>query len=351
MNGKVLLFFAIATFIIQSEIVQAVQTHDFYKPYFILYVGHSLYSILLLIIYLHERFHKQASHSEAFNSIFKSASTLPKFGIPQQEIDLPKRIMILTFLFTFASLPWYISVSKIPLGEVSAIFNTSCFFTYFLAMIFLNERFQWVKLFAVLVSVLGIFAIALGNEFKIPILELAKIPKMDPGKVIGYSSAILSSIGVSTYEVLYAKTVIPHVPSIKFALFIAGSMGVITMFGGILLFPVLHFTGLEVFEFPTWSAFGFVLLNGLLGVTYNVLFLLVITFSGPLFASVGVLMSIPMTSLVDMAVLGTPFGLNMAIGTMLIFLGFILLQLNSIKGEEVEISDQEQQPLLDDLES
>jgi drug/metabolite transporter (DMT)-like permease len=333
-SGKILLFLAIAAFVIQSEVVQLVQNSaKFGKPWFILYVGHSLYSLFIPALYIYERYFNRKPHEEAFVDIKRIAKTLPKFGLPPAEIDLFQRIIWLTLTFTFGALPWYVSVSRISLGEITAIYNCSGFFTYLLAMVFLDEKFLWCKLAAVIISIGGIFAIALGDSLHITV---------GPSAAIGYTSAILSSIGVSCYEVLYAKTVIPKIPSTKFALFISGALGLYSTVGGLVLFPILHYSGLEIFEWPSWTAFGYIVLNGFLGLSYNVLFILVITFSSPVYASIGILISIPVTSLVDMILIGTPFGLNMAIGTMCIFLGFILLQIDRFSHEPPNVWEEEE---------
>jgi drug/metabolite transporter (DMT)-like permease len=225
--------------------------------------------------------------------------------------------MLLTLTFTIGTLSWYISVSKIPLGEITAIYNTSCFFTYLLAIVFLKERFEWVKIIAVTISILGILIIALVDS---------QVVTLQSEMFVGYSSAVISSLGVAVYEVLYAKTVVPQTPSVLFSLFVTGCIGICTIPLGVVFFPILHYSGYEIFGLPTLEQFGYLLLNAIIGVIFNALFFLVIAFESPVFAAVGILLSIPITSLVDRIVMGTQFGWNLIAGSVLITIGFLILQ-------------------------
>jgi hypothetical protein len=65
------------------------------------------------------------------------------------------------------------------------------------------------------------------------------------------------------------------------------------------LFPIFHFTGLETFELPDSRSFGLILLVAQLGMLFNALSPQGIAFSAPLTATVGILLSIPITSFID----------------------------------------------------
>ncbi|KAJ3261708.1 hypothetical protein HK103_004659 [Boothiomyces macroporosus] len=313
--SKWLLAFAIASFVLQSELVQLVQSSkDYYKPWFILYVAHGAYALFLPFQYIYMR--TKVSHSEYLKLIQRNIDTLPytsKFGIWQ-------RMTILTILFTSASLFWYISVSKIPIGDITAIYNTSCFFTYVLSTLLLNEQFKWLKLSAVGISIIGIACISLGPRISV---------SGHSDQFIGYASAIISSFCVAFYEVIYTKIGITFTPSLFFSINITGRIGVVTILLGPILFPIFHFTGFETFQLPPIEAWPYILLVALLGMIFNALFLLVITFAGPVTAAIGILVSIPLTSLVDWVLVGTPFGWNTGIGSALIFIGFFVLQYDS----------------------
>ena len=120
------------------------------------------------------------------------------------------------------------------------------------------------------------------------------------------------------------------------------------------LFPIFHFTGLEVFTLPpwTWEAWGSLALLAVLGMTFNSLFLLAITTTGPVIAALGILVAIPLTTLADWLISNIPspsdhgripttIGWNMVVGSAFIFAGFYLLQVQT-SAEKVERKRQQQ---------
>lgn len=269
-----------------------------------------------------------------------NTESLPRFGIPLDSVNLKKRVFWMTMIFTGASLNWYISVSTIALSDITAIYNTSCFFTYILSTIFLHEPFTWLKLGAVMISILGISFISLWESF---VLYHSFTTK----EVIGYGSAIMASICAAGYEVMYTKIAVPKTPSLFFSIYVTGLVGLVTLLLGPIVFPLLHFTGLETFQLPALQQWPLILLVAALGISFNTLFLLVITFSGPVFAAVGILLSIPFTSIADWYFTHSVFGWNFLVGSVCITIGFTLLQLDTTvfdKGQQQ--IEEEQEPLL-----
>lgn len=104
-------------------------------------------------------------------------------------------------IFTSAAFFWYSAVSLIPLGDATAIYNSSCFFAYILSVLLLKERFKIGKAIAVLISVIGIAFISLYQP------DHAKEAKR---MCVGYILATLSSLCVGLYEVIYKKLVVPR---------------------------------------------------------------------------------------------------------------------------------------------
>jgi drug/metabolite transporter (DMT)-like permease len=314
-------------------IVQLVQgAKDYYKPFFLMYIAHGSYVFFFPTLYGYFRI-QGLTHKEFLEMKEDIKSELPRFGIPLNPIHYWKRIVTLTVLFSATSLFWYFSVSKIPIGDISAIYNTSCFFVYVLSVLILKERFTWTKLTAVVISIVGIAFISLWSPSR----------EMDiMNAVVGYSFAVLSSVCAATYEVLYSMIAVPKTPSMFFSLYVTASIGFVTLIMGLVVFPIFHWTGIELFELPPSELWPYIGLISLLGMAFNSLFLLVITFSGPVFAAVAILISIPLTSIVDYFFTDHPFSWNIALGSTCIFVGFYLLQRNVDRQ-----SDEETQPLLE----
>ncbi|KAI8899599.1 hypothetical protein BC833DRAFT_585217 [Globomyces pollinis-pini] len=335
-----LLVCCILSFVLQSQVVQLIQT-NYFKPWLLLYFSHSCYSLFIPTVYLFYR--RNHSHHDYIAFIASQSNSLPPLAY---STSIWTRMLIMTAIFTSASLAWYSAVSKIPIGDITAIYNTSCFFTYILATLFLNESFKWLKLLAVIISISGIVVISLGDNAN---------PTPSSNPIVGYACATFSSVCVAAYEVIYTKICVPAKPSLLFSVHLTGVLGVLTACLGLFLFPIFHYTGFEVFELPPLKEFFSIILVATLGMIYNCLFLLVITFSGPVMASIGILASIPLSSLVDWLVLGTHFGWNIGIGSICIFLGYFILQsqlvgsmIRSASNASTNIIDSDQESLIED---
>ncbi|KAJ3090793.1 hypothetical protein HK102_002656 [Quaeritorhiza haematococci] len=280
-------------------------------------------------------------------------------------------VAALTLVFTSAAYAWYISISRIPVSAVTAIYNTSCFFAYLLSIWMLPDeeagghggKVRLSKVAAVLMSVCGIAVITFlnpngaedsvgsgsdnngGEEGSVRDLSaswLHAVSQSSPtisSAAVGYLSALLSSIFVALYEVLYKSHLVPafpHTPSTFLSLHITGLIGIATLTFGIIPLPLLHLSGFETFRFPTLEEFKGVVVIGVLGVVYNACFMLVIALSGPVVAAVGIMMSIPVTTLVDVAVKGTGVGLNTVVGAMMIFAAYAVLNSNINGGKQLD---------------
>ncbi|KAI8912754.1 hypothetical protein EDD86DRAFT_188519 [Gorgonomyces haynaldii] len=295
--GLAFLLVSIVAFVAQSEIVQSVQT-GYYKPFFLLYIAHSCYLFFLPI-----------------QIIICSLEPDTKWNTQdwQMYLRFVTRVGLLTLFFTLGALLWYVSVSKIPMGDLTAIYNTSCFFTYLLSLWILKEPFQWQKITGVLCSVAGICFISLWTRLE------------EKNDVLGYTAAILSSVLVALYETLYTKLAVPPRPTVFFSIHVVGLIGVLTLVFGSFMFPILHFLEWETFQLPPndqWINIGLI---SLLGVIFNALFMLSMSFLGPVIASVGILLSIPATTLVDVFFGHSELGWNIIIGGCCIVIGFLFM--------------------------
>ncbi|KAL2919757.1 hypothetical protein HK105_200674 [Polyrhizophydium stewartii] len=358
--GLLFLAVALAAFVVQSEVVQYVQgQNNFYKPWFVLYVAHGAYAVFLPVQLIEAVCLRKQSAAEHLRSISRRAKSLifpdstgidtgaghmnmalaPAYGW------LLARTACLTVLFTCGSLSWYISVTKIPMSDVTAIYNTSCFFTYALSTMIAGEAVKMRKAVAVLLSVGGIGLIALFGDSPRPsafgsargswpkdsdIFRPAPVARKDDASetaaaVVGYAAATAASLFIALYEVLYSKLLVPSPPSARFSLHVTGLIGVTTIVLGLPLFPLLHATGLETFEWPDAASWAYIAANAVLGIAFNALFMLVMAFAGPVLAAVGILTTIPLMAVVDYFVTGHPIGLGTAAGSLVILCGFAIL--------------------------
>lgn len=99
---------------------------------------------------------------------------------------------------------------------------------------------------------------------------------------------VLSILAYSLFQVLYKKFATkPNDPaaamnSVRFL----GYLGIHILFWMWPPILILHFTGMEVFEWPpTWTTFGYMILQGLITVVYKISLLFAIALTSPLYSS------------------------------------------------------------------
>ncbi|KND02146.1 uncharacterized protein SPPG_02639 [Spizellomyces punctatus DAOM BR117] len=337
--GVLLLLSAIAAFVAQSEAVSIVQgPQSFNKPWFLLYVAHGCYVIILPLQYLYCRIVYHDTPQDYVGRITRVAEDLPANDGQGTYRMLIRRTLCLNAFFTAGAYSWYLSVSRIALGELTAIYNSSCFFTYLLSVLLLNERIRRARLCAVFICVAGIIAISWAD----PKEESSENPS---SQSVGYMFAISSSFWVAGYEVFYKKFLVPFQPSMLLSLHITSLIGLTTLLFGVPPIFLFHYTGWESFEIPDLRSCAVIAVVAALGLVFNATFMLAIAFCGPLMAAIGIMLTIPVMSSLDFFVAGVDFGWNTVIGSLAIIAGYGLLLMPSPDGESY--CEDEQRPLVE----
>ncbi|RHZ79028.1 hypothetical protein Glove_152g16 [Diversispora epigaea] len=212
------------------------------------------------------------------------------------------------------------------MSNLTAIYNTSCFWAYVFSILMLGESLKIRKISAVCLSIIGIIILTFfKKDSKIPSHGNNIINRDEYGFFPGDLIAIFSAILCGLCEVIYKKYASPPTPSILFSNTLTGFMGLTSLLLLWIPLPILHFTGIEKFELPNLYTFGFILLIALMGVMFNANFMMVISFTSPLFAAIGTMLTIPLVAIVDVWVTGVPLGMNTIIGSFCILIGFVLL--------------------------
>ncbi|CAO3630830.1 unnamed protein product [Cunninghamella blakesleeana] len=151
---------------------------------------------------------------------------------------------------------------------------------------------------------------------------------------LGFLIATISAISYGYYEVYYKKYATPSQPSVLFANMVTGGIGVITLFLLWIPIPILHYTGYETFELPDKDTFLMILAIGSMSVIYNASMMCVIALVSPLFAAVGVMLTIPVVAITDIFVTGVMISISTFLGSILILIGFFILNRQISKEEE-----------------
>ncbi|CAG8564051.1 18_t:CDS:1 [Funneliformis mosseae] len=215
---------------------------------------------------------------------------------------------------------WYVAVNLTTMAKLTAIYNTSCFWAYVFSIILLNETIRIEKVFSVILSITGVMVMSL-------LIPNERANNIEVGDFIACFGALVYGL----YEVLYKKLGSPPTTSFLFANTITGLIGLCTLLFLWIPIPILHYLGIEIFELPDPETFGYILSTAIAGVFFNASFMLLIALTSPLFASVGIMLTIPVVALVDWLITNTPIGVNTIIGNLCILLAFILLSWTNIK--------------------
>ncbi|KAF9928141.1 hypothetical protein FBU30_002597 [Linnemannia zychae] len=202
--------------------------------------------------------------------------------------------------------------------NLTAIYNTSCFFAYLFSVMLLRERIVLKKVLAVFLSLAGVAVIAITSQSTD---ESAKQAFPMVGNVLALILAALYGFE----EVIYKKYASPTIMPITFANTLTGLMGIVTLFVLWIFIPIFHWIGHEVFEWPTGREFGGVLLVATCGLVYNGCFMIVVSQTSPVFAAVGVMATIPIMTLVDWGIFRESVSWGSIVGGVCILVGFAIL--------------------------
>ncbi|KAI9189776.1 hypothetical protein H9P43_001209 [Blastocladiella emersonii ATCC 22665] len=344
--GAVLLVVCLVSFVVQSEITSHIQNQiSFKRPYFILWFSHSCYAVLLPLQALFAlasdgslrptlRYLRTAI-TTLHPAVARSRRTHHHHHHQQQQqqqqpaatrIPFVLRMLLVAFGSAFPSYCWYGAVSMTSMTSVTAIYNTSSFFAYVFSVLFAvdGERFAFRKMAAVSLSLVGIAVIAAGTA---PVPPEEGVAAVVPAATLaGDAMALLGAATYGLYEALYKKYAVPPRPTVAFANFITGMIGVMTLLVLWIPIPLLDAAGVEPFALPTREQFGALAAIALMGLMFNASFMLVIAFTSPVMAAVGIMLTIPCIALADLA-LGTVASIPLAtgIGSLLICIGFVVL--------------------------
>ena len=111
----------------------------------------------------------------------------------------------------------------------------------------------------------------------------------------------------------------------KFSYFL-GFVGLFNMVLLLPIFPILHYTGLEEFEWPNKAAMAEMSLNAVIGtVISDFCWAKSVVLLGPLITTLGIAMTIPISIIVDSFYESRHFTWEFYIGSVLILLSFFIM--------------------------
>ncbi|KAG0652617.1 Solute carrier family 35 member F5 [Hyphodiscus hymeniophilus] len=340
---------SLVSFVVQTETAVYIQ-HDLHwnKAYCMLYFTHGSWSLLWPFQLLILRLQKWKMPWETFwrRHVYLVRTTAQM--VETQSLDIPRNqhspipymlrmTAFVTSALTVAGGSWYVAVNLTSPSDLTAIYNCSAFFAYAFSVPLLKEKLRLDKSFAVLVAIVGVLIVAYGDAAP------TKHGGKSGGSVGGGTEETEASnrvagnliIGVGSvlygfYEVLYKRLACPPEGTspgrgMIFANTFGSLIGSFTLLVLWIPLPILHITGLEVFELPRGEAAWLLLVSVLANATFSGSFLVLISLTSPVLSSVAALLTIFLVAIVDWAWTGVPLSPAAIIGGLLIIAAFLML--------------------------
>ncbi|KAG7382848.1 hypothetical protein PHYPSEUDO_004299 [Phytophthora pseudosyringae] len=317
--GLVALFALVWSWVLQSEASQALQgVAQFDKPFFIVCFNHTITGIVLpLLCGYHWVVGNSGEDRFDLVAMLKRHSVLP--------FDKLCRISAcLSVFYLLADYFWYAALANVSVAAGTAIFNCSPLFVYCFSICFLHERPSCGKMCGVLTSFVGVTMVVMfqnGSEG-----DAIAGTGLLAGLLVVISAALYGG-----YEVALRLAVGDDITDTSTLLTMTGLTGLFTVplwvVGSVALayspFPSLQ----EPLGFPVNGDGVFLLLlSGLMAVVFNVFLPLSLCWTSPLETSVGVMLTIPLSGVIDTLFHHTSFSWQCIVGSALVMGGFAILE-------------------------
>ncbi|KAJ2492710.1 hypothetical protein IWW37_001156 [Coemansia sp. RSA 2050] len=377
--GGASLLVCIVSFVAQTIITRRVQ-ESYVQPYFILWVSHSFWIIILPLHTVYEKLkrrprslaalkldalvasaklivQRRRSHAGARleSSSSSSSSLVAHVYEPVNTTELdgagagtgdedgsralagsrPGWVIcrmiglaaMLAGLLNSSAYLWYVAVGFTSMSKVTAIYNMSCFFAYLFSVLLLKERVQVAKCVAVGISIVGVALMALVDTgADVQALSEAQRHALRNTELLGDLLSLACACGIGLYQVLYKKYAVPSdYHSLYHVNFMTALLGASTLLVFWVPIPALHAIGIEHFRWPSAQQFAYIAGNAMFGVAYNGGFMIALALTSPLFAAVGVMLTIPAMAAVDMVIQGHALPWSVFVGGAAILAGFATL--------------------------
>ncbi|KAI4224165.1 MAG: hypothetical protein L6R36_004858 [Xanthoria steineri] len=357
------LLLSLIAFVVQTETASYIQNKlGWQKPYAMLYLTHGSWSILwpaqLLILRLRDfrtpwkafwRRHVQIVRTTAQMVVSGDQHLTTKEAHSSPIGYMLRKTAIVTIALTVGGASWYYAVGITSNSDLTAIYNCSAFFAYAFSIPILGDKFRIDKALAVLVAIAGVMTIAYGDS-------KSTGEKKADNRLVGNIVIGIGSVLYGLYEVLYKKLACPPdgVSPGRGAVFANTFGSLIGCFTLLVLWiplPILHFTGVEVFEWPPgkarWMLFISTFSNAY--IVFSGCFLVLISLTSPVLSSIAGLLTIVLVCIADYFRTGEPLSIAAIAGGLLIMGAFFFFSWSTYREMEEERKKQlESDPVFSD---
>ncbi|KAF6231221.1 hypothetical protein HO173_010553 [Letharia columbiana] len=229
-----------------------------------------------------------------------------------------KKTAFITTALTVAGGSWYVAVDMTSASDLTAIYNCSAFWAYIFSIPLLHDKLRFDKAFSVLLAIAGVLILVYGDS--LPTIHGGKSggsvgggenPDDSSNRTLGNIVIGVGSVLYGLYEVLYKKLACPPEGTspgrgMLFANTFGSLIGCFTLLVLWIPLPILHYTGIEVFEWPHGEAAWMLLVSVLANATFSGSFLVLISLTSPVLSSVAALLTIFTVAVTDWLLTGKP---------------------------------------------
>jgi solute carrier family 35 protein F5 len=247
-------------------------------------------------------------------------------------LPMPQLLKISMFLGVFyacADYLWYCALAQVSVTVASTIFNCSPLFVYIFSVCLLNESVTPLKIFGVLTSLFGVTLIVFFQNNNS--IDLVTAKHVNSANILSGIMVVVSAALYAAYEVLLKFLIGKDTSDRSTVMILTGFTGLSTVpvwlvgafFLHLIKWPALH----ESIALPeTLEAIGYLCSSGLMALVFNVFLPLSISLTSPLETSVGCMLTIPLSGLLDKWWHNAKFSIECIIGSFLVMVGFGLLE-------------------------
>ncbi|KAF9669754.1 hypothetical protein SADUNF_Sadunf14G0140400 [Salix dunnii] len=248
-------------------------------------------------------------------------------------------LLICPFWF-LAQLTFNLSLKYTSVTSNTILSSVSSLFTFVVSLVFLGEKFTWVKLLSVLFCMTGTIIVSLGDT--------------ETGLSANFSKPLLGDILALVSAGLYAVYItlirmkLPDNDGKSGHASMAQFLGYLGLFNLVIFLPValiLDLTNQEPFCKLTWKQFGLIVGKGLLdNVLSDYLWAKAVLLTTTTVATAGLSIQVPLAAIVD-SLIGNAPRLMDGLGALAVLIGFVGINIPSdafsrSKGTSIELENE-----------
>lgn len=270
---------SLVSFVIQTETAVYIQRElDWHKPYCMLWLTHSSWMLLWPLQLAFLRWRERGIPWDQFwqshvHLLYTTAQMVQSDELHVSHWNAlvsPISYMVRTTAsiasaLTIAGCTWYIAIVLTTPSDLTAIYNCSAFFAYVFSVPLLAEKVRVDKLLSVAVAIVGVFFVAYSSS-QHQAGGTNEQAQEAQHRLLGNIVIGIGSVLYGLYEVMYKRYACPpEGTSTKRGMIFSNAFGsLIGFFTFAVLWiplPFLHFSGLEVLEWPNYKASIYLLVS------------------------------------------------------------------------------------------